>query len=101
QHPLEVAVHPRLRDHPGAVAGADLLLVFLDHQIDRGGIDIAFFEQHRLQRADAELSLGQVGMIVLVRHGTSLADRATDGNGAVWPTVRSDSSRRRSRRSSD
>ena len=62
----ETRIGPRFCHHADAVARADLLLVEVDQEIKRSRIDIAFFGQDRFQRADAQLRLRQLGMVVIV-----------------------------------
>jgi hypothetical protein len=71
---LKVVVHPRLGNYSGTISGADLFLIPLDQEIDGRGIDITFLEQNGLKRTDAQFRFRQVGMFVIVRHRTSLAD---------------------------
>src|SRR5262249_22029288 len=55
-----------------ACVGADLGHVGLDAEIERGRIDVAFLGQDGLQRADAQLRLGElraVFMVVVLGHG--------------------------------
>ena len=59
-------IGPGLGDDAGAVARADLRLVGLDQAIERGRIDVALLGQHGLQRADAQLGLRELGMVVVV-----------------------------------
>ena len=62
----EGGIGPRLGDDPRAVVRADLGLVGLHDGVERGRLDIALFGQNRLQRANAQLRLGQFRMIVVV-----------------------------------
>jgi hypothetical protein len=71
---LKVVVHPRLGNYSGTISGADLFLIPLDQEIDGRGIDITFLKQNGLKRTDAQFRFRQVGMFVIVRHRTSLAD---------------------------
>jgi len=57
QRSLEIGIGPGLGDHAGAVMRTDLGLIGLHDGVQRGGIDIALFRQHRLQRAHAQLDL--------------------------------------------
>ena len=67
EQPLAIGrIGPGPGDDAGAVARADLLLVGLDQEIERGRIDVAFFGQHRFQRAHAQLGFRQFGMVVIV-----------------------------------
>ncbi len=66
QRLLERRIGPGLGDDARAVVRADLGLIGLDDGVERGRLDIAFFGQDRLERAHAQLGLGQLGMVVVV-----------------------------------
>ena len=59
-------IAPGLGDDPGAVARADLRLVGLDEDVERGRIDVALLGQKRLERADAKLDLVEMRVLVVV-----------------------------------
>ena len=65
QRLLEVRIAPGPGDHALADVRADLRLVGLDDQIERGGIDVALLGQDRLERAHAQLHLGELGAVVV------------------------------------
>ena len=58
QRLLERRIGPRLGDDAGAIVRADLGLASLDHDVERGRIDVALLRQHGLDRPDAQLHLG-------------------------------------------
>ncbi len=66
QAALEVRIGPGLGDDAGADMRPDLGLVGIDDEVERLGIDIALLGQDRLQRADAELHLRNLGAVVVV-----------------------------------
>ena len=64
---------------------SDLGFVGVDDDVERGRVDQAFLDQHRLQRAHPQRDLGQVRMlgvivvvvvVVIVRHGGRLGGRS-------------------------
>lgn len=63
---LEGRVGPGLRDDARAVARADLRLVGLDDQIERGGVDVALLDEHGFERADAQRGFGQLRTVVVI-----------------------------------
>ena len=65
QRLLEARIAPGLRHHALADVRPDLRLVGLDDQIERGGIDVALLGQDRLERAHAQLQLGELGAVVV------------------------------------
>src|SRR5262245_35421455 len=66
QRPLERGIAPGLGNDARAGVGADLGLVGLDDEIERSRIDIALLGQDRLQRAHAQLRLGELGAVLVV-----------------------------------
>jgi hypothetical protein len=76
---LKVVVHPRLGNYSGAIPGADLFLISLDQEINGRGVDITLLKQDGLKRTDTQFRFRQVGMFVIVRHKTSLADPGNVG----------------------
>ena len=66
QRLLELGIDPGLGDDAGAVVRADLGLVGLDDGVERRRIDIALLGQDGLQRADAELGVGELRAVVVV-----------------------------------
>jgi hypothetical protein len=71
---LEVVIPPRPGNYSGAITGTDLFFISLDQEIDCRGINITFLEQNGLKGTDTQFRLRQVGMIVIVQHGTTLSD---------------------------
>ena len=78
QRALERRIAPGLGDDAGAVVRADLGLVGLDDDVERGRVDIALLGQHGLERAHAQLHLGQLRavlvmivmiVVMILRHG--------------------------------
>ncbi len=59
-------IGPGPRHHAGAVARPDLGLIGFDQEIERCRIDVALFGQDGLERAHAQLGLGQFRMIVMM-----------------------------------
>ena len=47
-------VHPRARDHTGAVARTNFVFEGIDDCVERGGIDKSLFDEQRFQRLDAQ-----------------------------------------------
>src|ERR1700722_17990024 len=93
QRLLECRIGPRLGDDGRSGMGADPGFISFDHGVVRGRIDVALLGEHRLQRADAKLHLGQfrgmggmIGMVVVVRHSAlSVPDIAgTADYSAYW-----------------
>jgi hypothetical protein len=90
QAALERRIGPRLGDDPRAIVRADFGLERLDDEVERSGIDVAFFGEHRLHRAHAKLHLGEfravfvVVVIVIVRHGGNLARTCRRHNVIFW-----------------
>ena len=82
----EGGIAPRPRDDPRAVARPDLRLVGLDDEVERGRIDIALFDQHGFERADAQRRLGEfravvvIVVVVVVLHGAMMPRRDPAGN---------------------
>src|SRR5689334_22456093 len=66
QRPLERGVVPSLRHHARAGVRAYLGLIGLDDQIERGRVDISLLGQHGLQRAYAQLRLGELRAVLIV-----------------------------------
>ena len=66
QRLLERRIVPGLGDDTRAVVGPDLGLVGLDDGVERGRIDVALLGQHRLQRAHAQLRLGQLRTVLVI-----------------------------------
>src|SRR5580692_7041331 len=78
QRALERRIAPGLGDDPGAIVRADLGLIGLDDDVERGRVDIAFLGQHGFERAHAQLHLGQLRavlmmvvmiVVMILRHG--------------------------------
>src|SRR5262249_45031899 len=72
---LERRITPGLGDHVRAGVRTDLGLIGVDDDIERGRIDIALLGQDGLQRAYAQLYLGEfrtILMVILVGRGQSL-----------------------------
>ena len=66
QRLLEVRIGPGLGDDARAVVRADLGLVGLDDGVERGRIDVALLGQDRLERAHAQLRLGELRAVVVI-----------------------------------
>ena len=66
QRPLECGIAPGLGDDTRAVVRADLGLVGLDDGVERGRIDVAFLGQDGLQRAHAQLHLGEFRAVLVM-----------------------------------
>src|SRR5438105_3285018 len=66
QRALERWVVPRLRHHARAGMRTDLGLIGFDDEIERGRIDVALLCQDRLQRAYAQLRLGELRAVLIV-----------------------------------
>ena len=66
QRLLERRIDPGLGDDLGAVVRTDPGLIGLDDGVERGGIDITLLGQDRLQRAHAQLRLGQFRAVRVV-----------------------------------
>ena len=71
---LKIVIHPGFGNYSGTIPGADLFLISLDQEIDGRRIDIPLLKQNGLKRTDPQFRFRQVGMFVIVRHETSLAD---------------------------
>ena len=63
---FEGGVSPRLGDNPRTVVWANFRFIGLNDGVQRGRLDISLFSQNCLQRADAQFSLGEFRMIVVV-----------------------------------
>jgi hypothetical protein len=75
EEPLfEIVIHPCLGNDFGTISRANLFLIPLDQEIDGRWIDIALLKQDGLKRANTQFGFRQMGMVVIVRHGMSLAD---------------------------
>ena len=66
QGAFELRIGPGLGDDARAIVRADPGLIGLHDGVERGRIDIALLGQHGLQRADAELDLGQLRVVVVM-----------------------------------
>ncbi len=62
----EIGIDPGLGDGAGAAMRADLVLIGLDNGVERGRIDIAFFDQDGFQRAHPQLHFRQLGTVPVV-----------------------------------
>ena len=67
QQPLpEFRIAPRPGHDTRPVARPDLGLIGVDQHIQCRGIDVALFDQQRLQRLDPQRRIAELGMIVIV-----------------------------------
>ena len=66
-----VGVHPRPGDHPGAVAGTDLVLEHVDDGVDRVGRHKALLDQQRLEGPGPKLSRRRFAGCVVGGHADS------------------------------
>ena len=66
QRALELGIDPGLGDDAGADVRADLGLVGLDDEVERGRIDVALLGQDGLQRAHPQLRLGQLRAVLVI-----------------------------------
>jgi hypothetical protein len=74
--PLELRVHPGLRDDPGAVPGADLGLIRVDQLVEGRRVDQPSLGEEGLERLDPKLDVRQrrvVGMRRVARRGSRMA----------------------------
>jgi len=62
----ESGIGPGFSHNLRAIVRADLRLIGLDDGVERSRIDIAFFGQDGLERAHAQLGLGQFRMVVIM-----------------------------------
>ena len=74
---------PRLGNDTGPVSRTDLFLIPLNQEIERCGIDIAFFKKNSFEGTHAQFRLGPFGMFMIVRHGVNLAEPSFAGKQLV------------------
>src|SRR5579859_3178140 len=66
QRLLEIGIGPGLRNDARADVGTNLGLIGLNDGVERGWFDISLFGQDGLQRAHAQLRLGQLRVVVVM-----------------------------------
>src|SRR5919201_6514184 len=66
QRAFERWVVPCLGHHARAGMRADLSLIGLDDEIERGGVDVSLLGQDGLERAYAQLPLGELRAVLIV-----------------------------------
>ena len=89
QRAFEFGIGPGLGNNARAIVRADLGLVSLDDGVERSRLDIALFGEHRLERAHAQLDLGQLRMVVIMMmlaHAASIGETVAPCRDANRPT---------------